>query len=58
LGHQEWAEEKGYGRRWSVETAYSTFKRMFGESVMAKTMGNAVRELVAKAAIYNMLVRM
>jgi len=25
---------------------------------MAKTMQNAMRELVAKAAIYNMLVRM
>ena len=57
LGHKKWAEEKGYGRRWSVETAHSTFKRTFGESVMAKTMANAVKELVAKAAIYNMLVR-
>ena len=51
------SEEKGYGRRWSVETAHSTFKRAFGESVMAKTMANAARELAAKAAIYNMLVR-
>ena len=58
LGHKKWAEEKGYGRRWSVETAYSTFKRAFGEAVMAKTMANAVKELVAKASIYNMLVRM
>ena len=58
LGHEKWAEEKGYGRRWSVETAYSTFKRAFGEAVMAKTMANAARELAAKAAIYNMLVRM
>jgi IS5 family transposase len=58
LGHEKWAEEKGYGRRWSVETAYSTFKRTFGEAVMAKTMANAMRELVAKASIYNMLVRM
>ncbi len=57
LGHQKWAEEKGYGRRWAVETAYSTFKRTFGESVMAKTMANAARELAAKASIYNMLVR-
>jgi len=58
LGHQKWAEKKGYGRRWSVETAYSTFKRAFGECVMAKTMASAARELAAKAAIYNMLVRM
>jgi hypothetical protein len=39
-----------------VETAYSTFKRVFGEAVMAKTMRNVVKEM-AKAFIYNMLVR-
>ena len=58
LGHETWAEEKGYGRRQSVETAYSTFKRTFGESVMVKTMAKAVKEGVAKASIYNVLVHM
>ena len=31
LGHKEWAKLKRYGRRWMAETAFSTFKRIFGE---------------------------
>ncbi|MFQ6075868.1 MAG: hypothetical protein ACE5Z5_07015 [Candidatus Bathyarchaeia archaeon] len=49
---------KGYGRRWMVETAYSTFKGAFWGFCMAKTMENIARELVAKATIYNILVNM
>jgi hypothetical protein len=41
-----------------VETAYSTFKRTFGEFCMAKTMKNIARELVAKAYLYNMLINL
>jgi len=37
--------------------AYSAFKRTFSESVMTKTRTSAVKELAAKAAIYNMLMR-
>lgn len=58
LGHQEWAKTKGYGRRWSVETAYSTFKRALGEFCMAKTLNNVVKELTTKAFIYNMLINL
>lgn len=58
LGHRGWARHKGYGRRWSVETAYSTFKGAFGEFCMAKTLENIAKELVAKATIYNMLVNL
>jgi len=58
LGHEHWARLKGYGRRWSVETAYSTFKRTFGESCMAKTFQNITKELAAKAFIYNMLINL
>ncbi|RJS88767.1 IS5 family transposase, partial [Candidatus Bathyarchaeota archaeon] len=45
LGEKDWTELKGYGRRWIVETAYSTFKRRFGEFCMAKTMKNITKEL-------------
>ena len=31
LVYEAWACEKGYGMQWMVETAYSTFKRLFGE---------------------------
>ena len=58
LGHQAWAKLKGYGRRWSVETAYSTFKQALGEFCMAKTLRNIVKELAAKTFIYNMLINL
>jgi hypothetical protein len=41
-----------------VETVYSTFKRVFGESVMAKTLNNVMRELAAKISLYNLLIRL
>jgi len=56
LDDEKWTEERGYERRWAVE-AYSAFKRTFSESVMTKTRTSAVKELAAKAAIYNMLMR-
>ena len=58
LGHEGWAKLVGYGRRWMVETAYSTFKRVFGEGCMAKTLENIAQELTAKVALYNMLLNL
>ena len=58
LGYEGWAEEKGYGRRWAVETAFSTFKRLFGEHSLARSMDSITRELVVKVSLYNMLVNM
>ena len=58
LGYEGWAEEKGYGRRWAVETAFSTFKRLFGEHSLARSIDCITRELVAKASLYNLLVNM
>ena len=49
---------KGYGRRWSVETAFSTFKQPFREFCMAKTMRSLTKELMTKAFIYNMLMNL
>jgi hypothetical protein len=56
LGYDAWAKLTGYGRRWAVETSYSTFKRLFGELSLARSFENIVRELVGKVALYNMLV--
>ncbi len=56
LGYKAWARLKGYGRRWMVETAFSTFKRLFGEHSLARSLENIARELVAKVALYNILV--
>ncbi len=58
LGYEGWAMEKGYGRRWAVETAFSTFKRLFGGHCLARVMDCITRELVAKVSLYNMLVNM
>ena len=58
LGYETWAETVGYGRRWAVETAFSTFKRLFGEHSLARSMDCITRELVAKVSLYNMLVNM
>jgi len=58
LGHRRWSRLKGYGRRWMVETAYSTFKGAFGGFSMARTLQNITKELVAKAAIYNLLINL
>ena len=58
MGYEGWAVEKGYGRRWAVETAFSTFKRLFGEHSLARSMDCIRMELVAKVSLYNMLVNM
>jgi len=49
--------QKGFGRRWIVETAYS-IKGALGEYCMAKTLKNIAKELTAKAFIYNMLIHL
>jgi len=58
LGYEAWAKVTGYGRRWAVETSYSTFKRLFGEHSLARNLENIARELAGKVALYNMLVNM
>jgi transposase len=58
LGEKAWSRAKGYGRRWAAETAFSTFKRLYGEYCMARSMENIAKELSAKAYIYNMLINL
>jgi hypothetical protein len=58
LGYATWVEFTGYGRRWAVETAYSTFKRVFGENAMGRSLGSIAAELMGKVELYNMLVNM
>jgi len=58
LGYRDWAKSTGYGRRWAVETVYSTFKRVFGEGCMARGLVNIASELAGKVGVYNMLVNM
>ena len=55
-GYEAWARITGYGRRWAVETVYSTFKRLFGELSLARSFESIARELAGKVALYNVLV--
>ena len=58
LGEKKWSGVMGYSRRWSVETAFSTFKRLYGEYCMSKNMENIAKEMMAKAYIYNMIINL
>jgi hypothetical protein len=57
LGDPEaWRRRVGYGRRWMAETAFSVYKRLFGEYVMARSFSNMVREMILKASLYNLFM--
>jgi hypothetical protein len=58
FGERGWSMFMGYGRRWAVETALSTYKRLYGEHTMSRNIENIERELKTKAYIYNMLINM
>jgi hypothetical protein len=58
FGERGWSMFMGYGRRWAVETALSTYKRPYGEHTMSRNIENIERELKTKAYIYNTLINM
>jgi len=53
---EAWKLKVGFGKRWSVESAFSSFKRTFGEFVSAKKFEHMVNELKLKAFTYNLLI--
>lgn len=55
---KRWKHSVSYEHRWMAETVFSSIKRMFGDYVTAKKFPNMVREIVLKAALYNMFNRM
>jgi hypothetical protein len=56
LGYDAWKEKKNYGQRWAVESVYSSFKRTFGEYVMARKYCYAKKELVFKMKLLNAFI--
>jgi hypothetical protein len=57
LGDPEaWRRRVGYGGRWMAETAFSVYKQLFGEYVMARSFSNMVREMILKASLYNLFM--
>jgi len=55
---KKWKINIGYGKRWSVEIAISTFKRTLGENISARVWDNVVREIKFKVMIYNLMIDM
>jgi len=58
LGNEGWRHERGYGCRWMAESAFSCLKRVFGEYICAVKWQNIVKELLLKASIYNLFMKM
>lgn len=58
LSNPEWRHEGGYGYRWMAESAFSCLKRVFGEYICAVKWPNIVKELLLKASIYNLFMKM
>ena len=55
LGDAEsWRRRVGYGLRWMAETAFSSFKCLFGEHITARSPPNMVQEMLLKASLYNL----
>ena len=51
-----WRKESGYDDRWSVEIAFSTFKRIFGKCTSAQKWENVKTEIYGKACLYNHMI--
>ncbi|MER5175069.1 MAG: IS5 family transposase, partial [Candidatus Nitrosocosmicus sp.] len=45
-----------YGKRWIVETVFSSIKRTFGEHVYSVKFENMVKEMMLKTALYNKII--
>jgi hypothetical protein len=58
LDNDGWRKERGYGYRWMAESAFSCLKRTFGEYICAVKWSNIVKELLLKASIYNLFMKM
>ena len=54
----EWKRKVGYGKRWAVESVFSSLKGIFGEFVSAKRFLNMVQEMKLKAFTYNLLLKL
>jgi IS5 family transposase len=53
---KSWKASVGYGMRWTSETVFSTFKRIFGECISAKKFQNMVKEIQLKVFALNYLI--
>lgn len=54
--YKRWCTSVSYGKRWIVESVFSSIKRMFGEEVRSKKRRNMVQEMMLKISLYNRFV--
>ena len=52
----KWKIDIGYGRHWSTEIAFSTWKRILGETISVRVWCNVVMEIKFKVMIYNLMI--
>jgi len=55
-GYKHWAKKAAYGLRWAVEGFFSTFKRLYGEILKARSTIGMIKELIMKFHFYNKLI--
>ncbi|MCS7170875.1 MAG: transposase, partial [Aquificaceae bacterium] len=55
-GKKKWRKINGYGRRWHVESFFSSFKGWFGEYVSSVKFENIRKELMFKVVITSMFL--
>ena len=53
---QKWKDIVSYGKRWIVETVFSSIKRRFGEYVYSVRLKNIKQEMMLKASLYNKMI--
>ena len=53
---QKWKDSVSYGKRWIVETVFSSIKRTFGEYVYSVKIKNMIQEMMLKASLYNKMI--
>jgi len=56
LGYKMWSKKTGYGYRWIVESVFSAVKRMFGETLRARSKLQMTREVMMRFLLYNAVI--
>lgn len=53
VGYEGWKVLKDYGKRWMVEVVFSAFKRVLGDTLMARRFISQKAEATLKVLLYN-----
>jgi hypothetical protein len=53
---QKWNDSVSYGKRWIIETVFSSIKRMFVEYVYSVRLKNMIQEMMLKVSLYNKMI--